>query len=257
MKISIVTICYNSDNTISQTFDSILKQDYKDIEYVVVDGKSTDRTLEIIKIYEKKFKDKKIFFKYISEKDYGIYNAMNKGITLTTGDIVGIINSDDWYEENILDKIAKEFENDSNIGVLYGKSNIVNEKGEIKYIFSPGRLKNIIKTMTISHPTVFVRRKIYQKFQFNENNKIASDYEFLLDNYLDKIKFKEMDKIIANFRIGGESSVQELLGYKEVLEIQKRKGIKGIQKYINYYKKIIVAKLRKNLKKIVKNGKVK
>lgn len=249
MKISIITVCYNSEKTISQTFESVLNQDYSNIEYIVVDGKSTDSTLDIIQDYKRKFEKRKISFKFISEKDSGIYDAMNKGVSLSSGAIIGIINSDDWYTENILTKIVKIFNNDSKLEILYGKVNIVNNKGEFGFIKSPGKLNDILKTMVIPHPTVFVKKQKYDKFNFNTKNKIASDYEFLLDNYLDNTNFKEVDFTIANFRAGGESSVYELLGYKEVLNIQKRKNIKGIRKYINYYKKTIKTKIIKTIKK--------
>lgn len=249
MKISIITVCYNSEKTISQTFNSILNQDYLEVEYIVIDGGSTDSTLEIIQEYEQKFKDKNFLFKHISEKDNGIYDAMNKGIKLASGDVIGIINSDDWYVENILTEIVIELKKDSKIEILYGKMNVLNNKGEFKFIQSPGKLSNILETMVIPHPTVFVKKQRYEKFNFNIKNKIASDYEFLLDNYLNNTNFKEIDLIVANFRMGGESSTHELLGYKEVLNIQKRKKIKGIKKYINYYKKVIRAKIIKIIKK--------
>lgn len=245
MKLTIITVCYNSEKTISQTFDSILNQKYKNIEYIIIDGKSTDQTLQIIKKYENRFKEKNIDYRYISEKDNGIYDAMNKGINLSTGDVIGIINSDDWYEKNIFSKVMKEFEVDLEIDILYGKTNIVSNEGKILRIYSPGKLEKIVKTMVIPHPTVFVRRCIYNKFKFNINNKIASDYEFLLENYLSNSKFKEINEIITNFRFGGESSTQEILGYKEVLKIQEKKKIKGIIQYISYYKKIFIYYIKK------------
>ena len=124
MKISIITVTYNSSKTLADTINSVLLQSHTDFEYIIIDGKSTDETLSIIKKYEPKFKGK---LKWISEQDHGIYDAMNKGIKIATGDIIGILNSDDFFSRsNILEIINATFNNDKQIDAIYGDFQFVN-----------------------------------------------------------------------------------------------------------------------------------
>ena len=109
MRISIITVCYNSEKTIERTIQSVLGQTIEDLEYILVDGGSKDGTLDIIKKYENEFIDKGWSYRYLSEKDNGMYDAMNKGIHLSTGDLIGILNSDDWYEKEALSTVIKEY----------------------------------------------------------------------------------------------------------------------------------------------------
>ena len=124
MKISIITVCFNAEDTIADTIQSVLSQDYEDIEYIIVDGKSTDRTLEIIQSHQKRIK-------LISEKDQGIYDAMNKGINIANGDVIGILNADDFYKNNqVLTDVMNAFTD--NISIVYGdieyvKNNDINK----------------------------------------------------------------------------------------------------------------------------------
>src|SRR5690242_18447201 len=121
-KISIVTVCFNSAKTIADTIESVLNQDYKPHEYILVDGASTDRTVQIIKTYEDVFRERGISYLYISEPDRGIYDAMNKGIAMATGELIGIVNSDDWYEKDALNLISSRYESTANRSktVFYG-----------------------------------------------------------------------------------------------------------------------------------------
>ena len=124
MKISIITVTYNSSKTLADTINSVLLQSHTDFEYIIIDGKSTDETLNIIEKYEPEFKGK---LKWISEQDHGIYDAMNKGIKIATGDIIGILNSDDFFSKsNILEIINATFNNDRQIDAIYGDVHFVN-----------------------------------------------------------------------------------------------------------------------------------
>ncbi len=212
MKISVITVCLNSEKTIEQTIQSVTDQNDIDYEYIIIDGKSTDSTLEIIKIY----KDKISIIK--SEPDNGIYDAMNKGITLATGDIIGIINSDDWYEPNTFNKIRESFK-ESGADVVYGKLNLISENGQSKVLL-PGTIDKIRYEMGIPHPTVFVRRSIYKKYgMFNLEYKIAADYDLMLRLYVKGVKFYFCNDIVANFRLGGISDKQHELCTEETLTI--------------------------------------
>lgn len=212
MKISIITVSYNSSKTIEDTFNSILKQTYNNIEYIIVDGNSKDKTLEIIKEYESKFIDKKIEFKWISEKDAGLYDAMNKGIKMATGDIVGILNSDDLYfDEFVIEKVAIALGNNLTDS-LYGNLYYV-EEDNINKIVRNWKSRNyqdglFEKGWQIAHPTFFVKKEIYYKYGlFNLDFRIAADYEIIL-RFIKKydISTQFLDEYLIKMRLGGESN---------------------------------------------------
>lgn len=213
-KVSIITVVYNGAKTIEQTILSVLGQSYKNIEYIIIDGLSTDGTQEIVR----KYKDSIAYF--VSEKDDGLYYAMNKGIQKATGDIVGIINSDDWYAEDAIEKIVFYFEHNE-VDLVYG--NVINiDQNGIESIIVPKPIDNIWFQNAIHHPSVFVKRSVYEKFGiFNTKYKIAADYDLLLQFYSHKVKFGYIDEVIAYFRIGGISSVLNRLTEDETYEISK------------------------------------
>lgn len=213
IKVSIITVSYNSAQTIEQTIRSVLSQSYQNIEYIVIDGQSTDGTCDIIKKYE----DEIAF--YVSEPDAGLYDAMNKGLQHVTGDIIGIINSDDWYEQDAVAKIVKCFVI-REAEVVHGKMCFVDEKGNCTY----SRRKTIHSIWylpgTVLHPTVFVKRTIYEKYgAFNTDYKIAADYDLLLRFYAQGVQFEYIDEIISNFRSGGISDSNYLEGNEEARHI--------------------------------------
>jgi glycosyltransferase involved in cell wall biosynthesis len=194
---SIITVCYNSEKTIERTITSLRNQTYKNFEYIIIDGGSTDSTLEIIK------KNLDVVSILVSEKDQGIYDAMNKGIDLASGEIVGIINSDDWYENDTLENILKISSGQSNL-VIHGLCRYFNGN-EINQII--GYHHSNLPLYSISHPTCFVSKSLYiAKGKFDTKYKIAADYDLLLRFYLDKVTFIFVEFIIANFQNGGASS---------------------------------------------------
>lgn len=199
-KVTVITPCLNSESTIRQTIESVLYQTYKNIEYIIIDGKSTDKTLDIIREYIPLFHGR---LRYISEKDSGIYDAMNKGIRLAKGSLIGIINSDDFYNINAVDNIVSHMTDDK-YQVIYGYCKLINKNritGVVKY-----RHENLRDGM-IPHPTCFVTRSTYQDFgMFLTGFSIVSDYEFMLRLYeTKKVVFTQVREVIANFRIGGTS----------------------------------------------------
>lgn len=150
MKVSVITVTYNTTETIEQTITSVLEQSYKNIEYIIVDGMSTDGTWEKIC----KYKDQ--IHKIIHEKDKGLYDAMNKGISLATGDIIGIINGDDWYETDSVENVVNAFH--KNIDVIYGNMRMIGCEGIAEQICDYVDIRDIWYSM-IPHPTVFVRKR--------------------------------------------------------------------------------------------------
>ena len=205
-KISIITVAFNSVKTIQDTIESILLQDYKNIEYIIIDAGSSDGTVEIIK----SFGDKITYF--ISESDHGIYDGMNKGIKAASGDLIGILNSDDFYPNNfILSNVAKTFvchQCDAAYGDLvyvrnYDKDKIVRywKAGD----YSALKIKN---GWMLPHPTFFVKKSIYDRFGlYNTELKSAADYEMILKLlYKQNISVKYIPMILVNMRIGGASN---------------------------------------------------
>ncbi len=206
MKLSLITVVYNNEITIEETILSVLSQTYSPIEYIIIDGKSSDNTLSIIN----KYKDKVTAI--ISEPDKGIYDAMNKGIDMATGDLIGILNSDDIFIDNqILSKIVHEFKT-RNIDALYGNiSYFSTEKPGIiaRYWQSKPYYSTFFDDGNVPpHPALFVKKSIYEAIgKYKIHYKIAADYEFML-RMLKIHDFKSyfLDETIVKMRLGGVSN---------------------------------------------------
>ncbi len=206
MKCTIITVSYNAVNTIESTINSVLSQDYNDIEYIIVDGSSSDGTKEIIQRYNDKIT------KWISEKDNGIYDAMNKGILLATGDVIGILNADDLYSSNdIISKIVNQFTK-SNADALYGDLKYVLKNDISKTIrfwksgeYTEGKFLN---GWMPPHPTFFVKKSIYNQFGlYRTDMPSAADYELMLRFiHVKKIKLTYLSELITIMREGGVSN---------------------------------------------------
>ena len=193
IKVSIITVCLNSEETIEQTIQSVLGQTYPNIEYIIIDGVSTDKTLDIISKYE--------VTKLVSEKDSGIYEAMNKGLNLATGSIIGILNSDDWYEPDTVESVVTVFEQ-SKAHIIYGNINVWDKHNYVG-VTKPRPLKELRTKMPIEHPATFVTEEVYKKHKFSTKYKVISDRELLLRLYSQGYQFTYLDKVLANFRLGG------------------------------------------------------
>ncbi len=200
MKVSVVTPCMNSAGTIRQTIESVLHQTYRNIEYIVVDGGSSDGTLDIIKEYLPRFHGR---MRYVSEKDRGIYDAMNKGIRMTRGGLIGIVCSDDFYEPGAVEKVVSHLTKDR-YQVIYGYCRVMADGHAAGFI--KGSHKDLRQHM-IPHPTCFVTRDVYRDFgMFLTVFQISSDYELMLRLYNSgEVTFTQIRSVLSNFRIGGES----------------------------------------------------
>lgn len=211
-KVSIITVVYNGVKTIEQTIKSVLRQTYKNIEYIIIDGDSTDGTQQIIE----KYVDDISY--YISEKDDGLYYAMNKGIEKATGEIVGIINADDWYTADAVESMVNFFDQ-NDVELVYGEIHMLQENDEEK-THENEPIENIWYEMPLAHPSVFVKKDLYDKMGgFNVNYRLASDYELMLRFYTKQAKFGYIDKVIAYFRTGGLSAIRKKEMCKEVFDI--------------------------------------
>jgi glycosyltransferase len=226
MKISIVTVVFNNNGYIADCIQSVLSQTYPDIEHIVIDGGSTDGTREIIE----KYRDKIAI--YVSEKDDGLYNALNKGIQRATGDVIGILHSDDlFFSENTLSEVADTFQKtDANLvyanGLYVDKNYIAKVKRVYKAKFFR---KRYVKFGWIPlHTTIYVKRDVFEKYGFYyETYSIASDYEISLRWFLtDTIKKAFLDKWVVKMRLGGKSTSMNL---------QKRKSTEDLQIIRKYH----------------------
>jgi len=213
-KISIITIVYNNKECIAECIKSILKQKNSNLEYIVIDGGSTDGTLEAIEPYKSELAC------YISEKDSGLYNALNKGIRNATGDIIGILHSDDLlYADTTLSEICTTFES-TNADLVYAKGVYVakNNANKIRRLYaSSGFNKNRLYFGWIPlHTTIYVRRAVFEQYGlYDESFKIASDYEISLRWFTnEKIKKVYLNRIVVKMRFGGKSTTPGLQGLK-------------------------------------------
>lgn len=229
MKVSIITVSYNSASTIEHTINSVINQDYPDIEYIIVDGKSTDGTLDTIKKYENKIS------KTISEKDEGIYFAINKGIQLATGDIIGILNSDDFYVHGrVISKVVQTFIS-KNADAVYADLVYVlkDDTGKIFRYWKAGEYKHGLfkKGWMPPHPTFFVKKEVYDKYGlYNTKLFLAADYELML-RFIHKMKISlsYLPQVIVKMRVGGKGNIsfsQRLKANREDRLAWKLNGLK-------------------------------
>lgn len=233
MKISIITVCLNSEYTIEQTIRSVIDQNDLDYEYIIIDGGSDDGTMDIVHKYQKNISI------VVSEADNGLYDAMNKGIALASGDVIGIINSDDWYEPGILKTVRACFQ-EPDTEVIYGRMHLITEDGEI-HTLVPDDIEKIRYKMEIPHPTVFIKKEVYEKYgAFQLKYKIASDYDLVLRLYISGVKFKCQDKVFANFRLNGISMRREKECTKETLVISQNYLPYAPLDQRKYYRDIII-----------------
>ncbi len=206
IKVSIITVVYNNEQYIESAIKSVLEQTYPNIEYIVIDGASKDKTMEVVKKYEGKIA------KWVSEKDKGIYDAMNKGLRLASGDIIGILNSDDIYANNEVIALVVENIEKTGADACFGDLVYVDQKNTDTIVrfwksseYQHGKFK---WGWMPAHPTFFVKNEIYKKYGvFNTDFRIAADYELML-RFLEKYGIKScyIPKVMVKMRIGGKSN---------------------------------------------------
>ena len=229
MKVSIITIVYNNEASIETTIKSVASQTYSNIEYIIIDGGSTDSTNEIIKNHI----DKVDY--YISEPDKGLYNALNKGINAATGDVIGILHSDDlFYDEDCIKAVAEGFKT-SKADVLYGNGMYVERDNinKVKRIYKakPYKKRYLNFGWIPLHTTIYVKKEVFQDYGlYDESYRIASDYEISLRWFQnDTLKKHFVNKWLVKMRLGGKSTTAKLQKLKstEDLDIIKNKNLLG------------------------------
>ena len=226
MKLSIITVCFNSQNTLQRTIQSVTSQNYSDIEYIIIDGASRDNTVGLIE------KNQSLIDRWVSEPDQGIYDAMNKGIAMASGNVIGFLNSDDiFYDENVAKKIMQRFK-DPDIDIVFGGLNFINNNLKLvrtwqSSAFKPGAFD---RGWRRALPTVYVRRHVYDKLgPYCTTMSVAADFEMML-RALEVHKFSSsfIDEILITFSMGGNStgSLKNIIrGNREIIEAFKKNNI--------------------------------
>ena len=234
IKISIITVTYNSIKTLKETLNSVKYQTYPNIEHIIIDGASTDGSFELCKLYP--------HISYlVSEKDSGMYDALNKGIRVATGDVIGLLNSDDTFTNNkIIEQIAIEFYNNSGIDAIIGDVNFVSKNKVIRHYSSSGWTPSKFKFGIMPpHPSFYCKKELFIKYDlYNTNFKIAGDFELLLRYFLiNKINFKYLPILMVDMKIGGLSTSgirSNIVINKEIVKAFNLNSIKTNYFYLLY-----------------------
>lgn len=228
MRVSIITATYNSSATVADALRSVSRQTYQDIEHIIIDGASVDNTLDLVKEYGSRVKI------VVSERDAGVYDAMNKGIGLATGDFIAFLNSDDIYaDENVIELVIQKMETEG-IDACYADLVYVkyDDTNKIVRYWKSGEFKkaNLKNGWIPPHPTFIARRNIYQKYSsFDLNYKLAADYE-LMTRFISKhsIRMAYIPKVIIKMRLGGMTNKNFKNIYRQNIEILAAAKTNGI-----------------------------
>lgn len=239
--ISIITVVYNGEKYLQQTIDSVKNQTYTNIEYIIIDGGSKDDTLSIIK------SNLDIISYWISEPDNGLYDAMNKGIKIAKGELIGIINSDDWYQPNTLEIMANAYMSNPNKTIFHADRYDIDEKNRktIKK-FDSSVFKFKYSGMTYNHPSMFITKTEYNKHLYNIELKALSDYQFVLEAFLNnKHTFHYIQKPVVNYRLDGISGNMPLKkALKEGYISRKNAGMNEFENYFSLIFRFIKVKVQ-------------
>lgn len=243
--VSVITVSYNAAQTIEKTIQSVVQQTYANIEYIVIDGGSTDGTVDIIRKYAEHLTY------WVSEPDKGIYDAMNKGIKKASGDIIGILNADDWYDDNTVNVVAEKFHQNPDLDLIHGDIIYTTQEGTPYARFAPTfHGEDIWHDMIFYHPTCFLKRQVYSQYgMFSTEYSLAGDFDLMLRFFLKKIKYEYISDDLVYFRLGGASHQSAELGMRQQMDISIKYGYNKIFAYGWFYYKIIKFRLYNFLSK--------
>lgn len=244
-KISIITVVFNDEKHIGHTIESVINQTYPNIEYLIIDGGSNDATVDVINKYQCKIDV------IVSEPDKGIYDAMNKGITLSTGDWLLFINSGDCIKSNhSIEEIHPYLSNPGGAEIIYGDVSIFSEELNLMHDLKARDISVIMNNTVMSHQACFVKRELLAKNLYDIRYKIAADYHFILKCFLAGIKIKQAPQTISVISAGGVSDANRLKAFKEFLEIRNELN-KSVRNNIYFYKEVFYMQFIKIIKKII------
>ena len=228
-KVSIVTVSYNSEETIRDTIESILNQTYSNIEYIIIDGVSTDGTVDIANEYVEQFSKKGYEYHVFSEPDKGLYDAMNKGIAKSSGEIIGLINSDDWYEESAIQDIVAAYL-DNHFQICSGNIRVWKKE---KNFIKTSNVRRYKTSRDFCHPGMFVTSKVYDEIGKYTVGLFYADFDFWLRAMRLNIRIEILDKVVSNFRLGGVSNQKSIK--KAWMRFKERYSVYRINGYSRFY----------------------
>lgn len=232
--VSVVTVCFNSERFLAEAMESVLAQTYPHIEYIIVDGSSTDSTLDIIRSFEPRFGGR---LRWLSEPDNGIYDAMNKGIAMCSGELIGLLNSDDRYVPDAVEAIVDGARRSPSAGLLYGDVEVLAIDGSVIAVekaedMEPGKRPD---WLPMCHQSLFVRSDVYEELgTYDLSYRILADYEFVLRCVAAGIESVHFDCVIAQFRAGGVCNTDTLLANKERERIRVTYGANPVWERLRY-----------------------
>ncbi len=242
--VSVVTVVKNSGSTIEKTIKSVRDQSYKNIEYIIIDGNSTDTTLNIINKFSS------LINVLVSEKDNGIYDAMNKGIEIANGEIIGILNADDLYKTNAVQLVTDEFNSNPMLDYCYGSISLIDTDGLNCGVVRPpprNKWKNkVLRETIVPHPSMFVRKKSYEKFgKYDSTLKLAGDFELISRFHLSGALGAEIHAVLTEFRLGGRSNAIKILVEKKM--VANKMGLNRVISEFDFIISIFILYLKKIL----------
>lgn len=220
---TIVTVCYNEEKNIARTIESVVSQTTVDYEYIICDGMSKDRTVEIAEQYMERFLEKGVSFRIYSEKDKGIYDAMNKGIARANGEYIYFLNAGDWLcDANVMERFVTSIHKDNSPAIVYSDYYIVRNHRASRMICDDALL---LKRMSIGHPAMLAKTDIMRRMLFDTSYSIAADYNFVLGVKMQGLEFKRLDFVASYFLANGVSSVAREQTDEEVGRILNSYGL--------------------------------
>ena len=248
-KVTVVTVCYNAETVIESTMRSVCMQDYPDLEYLVIDGASEDKTNKIARTVSNEFQENKSHqIRIISEKDKGIYDAMNKGIDLATGEWIIFMNAgDEFPDPDTISTVFSHFDSFKMMNGVYGDTVRVRDGKEV---FVEGRPLAEIKDgfpLPFCHQSIFVRRSLLQKFHFDLRYRQAGDYNFFVQAYLDGNEFYHVNVVVSRYLMGGLSEINNVKHWAEKIQIREENKL---EEFSEFKKKRILGKY--TIRRIVK-----
>lgn len=247
MTISVVTVVRNAESIIRETIESVLEQSINTFEYLIIDGLSSDRTYEIVCGYDNAFRERGIKFTHISEKDAGVYDAMNKAAHIAEGRFINYMNAGDcFHDADVLKCVEENIERNELAGVFYGDTIVLTEQGEI--LVKAREINTVLKHMPFYHQACFTNRLLLMDNLYNCSYKIVADYDLYLRLYEKQYTFIKMDQTICKYRIGGISMEHPYKTYCENVEVKIQHGIirgSSLKQLLSnfYYKNLFIEEM--------------
>jgi glycosyltransferase involved in cell wall biosynthesis len=235
--VSVVTVCLNAREHVAEAMRSVLDQSYSPIEYVVVDGGSADGTVDIIRGFETQFGSR---LRWLSEPDGGLYDAMNKGIALATGDLIGTLNADDFYETDAVALAAEAWHARPDVGVLYGDLRTFDAEGNTLVIGTPDSvtLEQLRDRMLLHHPATFVTAETYDRLgDYDLSHPIAADYDFLLRCMDARVPFAKVHAVLTNFSLLGTTHSNVRRTDRDATRVRIEHGVSPLAAWARFYRR--------------------